>query len=165
MPLPLLVGAVALSAVGTFMSVSAAQASASANRDIAASQQQANQISLRAMEVESRRRQLETIRQGQIAKSQSTAVATAQNAQLGSGLQGGIAQVSGEQNFNLLGLNQNLDLGKEMASVNNRISQDRMSLASAQGLAGWGAGFSGFGNTLTANAGAITRLSGGSGSA
>lgn len=162
MPVPLLIGAVvagtAISAIGTAMSVSASQKAAAANEDIAGQQKQANQIALTGMEVDARRRQLETIRQAQIGRATSTAVATSQNAQLGSGLQGGLSQVTGQSNYNLLGINQNLDLGKEMAAVNNNISNDRISLARAEGMMGFGSGFQTFGNTLVSNASTIGRL-------
>lgn len=156
-----IIGAVAVgvSAVGVGVSMYGSSQQAKANQDIASQQQQANQISLQAMEVESHRRQLETVRQGQIARSQSTAVATSQNAQLGSGLPGAQAQVTGEQNYNMLGLNQNLDLGKEMNTVNNNISQDRMSLASAQGISAFGSGLTSLGNIGVSTFGSYNRLS------
>lgn len=163
MPVPLLIGAVALSAVGTVMNVAASQKAASANAQIAAGQQQANNISLQALQVDAQRRQLETIRRAQVARAQSTAVATSQNAQLGSGLQGAQAQISGESNYNVLGINQNLDFGKEMGAVNQQISQARISLAGAEGMSGWGTGFSSLGNSLFNSYGAATRLAGGFG--
>lgn len=155
------VGALALSTAGTVMSVSASQKAASANASIAASQQQANQISMQAMAVDAQRRQLETIRKAQVARSMSTAVATSQNAQLGSGLQGAQSQISGEANYNVLGINQNLDFGKEMGAVNNQISNARISLAGAEGMMGWGNGLMHIGSSLSSSVGSIGRLSGG----
>lgn len=158
MAISAIVASVAVSAVGVAASVSASSKAASASKDIASAQNDANQLSLQAMQTDARRRQLETIRQAQIARSTSTATAVSQNAQLGSGLQGGYAQISGESNWNVLGVNQNVDFGKEMASINNRITSDRIDMASAQSMAGWGQGLQGFGNLMGNSIGPLGRL-------
>jgi len=158
------VAAVGLSAAGSVVSASAASKSASAQEDVAQSQQQANDLSRQAMELDAHRRQLEVIRQGQVARSMATTNATAQNAQLGSGLQGGYAEVAGMEGTNLLGINQNLTLGEENFNIQNRISQDRMTMAQAGGLAAWGQGLSGLGGSIMSGYGAMSRLSQGWGS-
>lgn len=160
MPPILVIGAaLAISAVGTAVSIAASSKSASANEDIAAQQQQSNAIQQQAMETDAQRRQLEVVRQAQVARATATSSAVSQNAQLGSGLQGGYGQISGEENTNLLGIQQNLQFGREQFAINNQISNDRISLASAQGMSGWGSGLTSIGNTMMSAYGASTRLS------
>lgn len=160
MPPVLVIGAaLAIGAAGTALSISASQKSANANEDIAQQQQNANAINQQAMETDARRKQLEVVRQSQVARSVATTNATSQNAQLGSGLQGGYGQISGEENTNLVGINQNLQFGRQRFAIDNVISSDRMSLASGQGMAGWGSGLSSLSGSIMGAYSAFNRLS------
>lgn len=99
----------------------------------------------KAMMLASRRQQLEIIRNEQRARALALNSAVSQGAQYGSGLQGGLAQVSGDANTNLLGNQQSMQIGQTMYGINNNISKYNLqvseaqtSLSNAQGLASLG---------------------------
>lgn len=140
--------ALGLSAAGTYMSVSGASAAASANQQIAAAQMQQSAVQQKAATLDAKRRTLEDIRNAQKARSVALSNATTQNAQMGSGVEGGFGQVSGQLGTNLVGVQQNLELGRQYASLNDAISMQRMNLASAQSQSAFGSGLQSFGGTL-----------------
>jgi hypothetical protein len=159
------VAGTAVAAVGLQKQVGAAKDAAAANKEVANQQAQQDAIRQKAMENDARRQRLEIIRQAQIAHSQSLTNAVSQNAQLGSGLYGGYGQISGREFTNLLGVDTNLLLGRDMFASNQIINQQRFKLADASSAAATGAGYSSFGNSLLNASGAIGKLSGGFGNA
>jgi hypothetical protein len=74
------------------------------------------------MEVDARRQQLEIIRNQQRGRALGLTTATAQGAQRGSGLQGGYGQISGQTGVNLLGVQQNLQAGRNIFDANSNIT-------------------------------------------
>lgn len=92
-----------------------------------------NEEKRKAMELNARRQQMEIFRNTQRARAQSAAVAVNQGASLGSGLQGGLADVANQGMFNLIGVNQALFTGEKIASYNDLISRDKMKMASLEG--------------------------------
>jgi hypothetical protein len=79
----------------------------------------------KAMELDAKRQQREIIRNQQRARSIALASATAQGARFGSGLQGGYGQISGQSNVNALGIQQNLDIGRNMFNLNSQLANQR----------------------------------------
>lgn len=156
-------GGLGLQAYGTSQSVSAAKQSAQYNQQIAASQQRQEALRQQQMELDARRRQRESIRQAQRARSIALAAANNQGAQFGSGLPGGFGQVSGEMNTQLLGVQQALQLGRENFGESQNISNARYGLAGTQSQAAFGAGLSSLGGALIQSMGQVERLSGGFG--
>lgn len=82
-----------------------------------------------AMELDARRNQMEIIRNQQRGRALALTAATAQGAGRGSGLQGGYGQVSGQSGVNMLGVQQNLEIGRNTFAANNRISDLRVQAA------------------------------------
>src|SRR5688572_12694711 len=119
------VAATALTAVGTAKQYSAAKKTAAANQAIADQEARQEELRRKAMELDARRRQLEIVRNQQRARAASLSAATAQSASHGSGLAGGYGQISGDAGTNLLGVQQNLGIGRDMFSSNMAISQQR----------------------------------------
>ncbi len=108
------------------LSAQGAQASAGIQQSIIGLQQQAQAINFQAMNLVARRQQMEQFRIAQRARAQSLATATAGGAQFGTGLFGANAQTQGQTGFNVLGIQQNLELGREMFNVNAGISQQNI---------------------------------------
>lgn len=106
-----------------------AQKIAGVSQDIAKQEQGINDAKLRQMELEGRRMNVENIRNGQRARAQATNSAVQQGAQFGTGLLGGIAQINDKTNWNILGVNQGLETGRQIGTYNQNISGDKQQLA------------------------------------
>lgn len=103
-------------------SVAAAGASRDINQGIVAQQKDIEATKRQAMEVDARRQQLEIIRNQQRGRALGLTTATAQGASKGSGLQGGYGQISGQTGVNLLGVQQNLQAGRDIFDANSNIT-------------------------------------------
>ncbi len=79
-----------------------------------------------AMELDARRKSLEVVRNQQRARALALTTATAQGAQGGSGLQGGYGQATGQAGTNLMGIQQNLQIGRNIQAFNQGISNNRI---------------------------------------
>lgn len=159
MPLPVIAGiALAGSVIGTGMQVLGASKAAEANKQIAQLEMQQAEQQKKAMELDARRRQLQQIRQAQQARSMALTAATAQGATQSSGLEGAYGQISGGVGTNLLGINQNLEIGRTLFGLSSQIDQQKMSLADAQSLSAFGSGLTSLGGSVMTNLGAINRL-------
>src|SRR5882672_6919476 len=97
-------------AVGAYMGYQAQQGISRAQQNIYADQSAINQQNLMQMKLNARRAQMEVLRNNQRARSMALSSATNQGAAFGSGLQGGLGQIQGMSNTNLLGINQNLKI-------------------------------------------------------
>jgi len=104
----------------------ASATSGAINQQIIALQQQVEGQRRTAMELTGRRDQMEQFRQAQRARSASLVAATGAGSQFGSGLQGAYGQISGQSGVNLLGIRQNLALGRNIFDLNAGISQQQM---------------------------------------
>ncbi len=118
---------------GTSKAVDNSRQIAGVNRGIASDEQQINAQKQQAMELSARRMQLENLRNNQRLRAQATNAATNQGAQFGSGLQGGLAQIEDQSLFNMTGVSQNLEIGRNIFGINTDISQKKMQLADLQG--------------------------------
>src|SRR5260221_3666912 len=131
-----------LSAVGSFMGTQSASQASAINKNIAGLEENINDQHRKAMEIDARRRQMDIIRTNQKAKAMSLAGATNQGASFGSGLAGGQAEVAGQSGVNLLGVDQNLNIGRSIFDINSSISQQRINLADVQGQEATASGIS-----------------------
>jgi len=149
-PLSLALGAVGLGMqiFGGISSAENAQQQAAVSQDIAKQEQSINTIKQQAMVVQARRTNLESIRNAQVASANATAAATSQNAQYGSGLKGGLAQITDQSLFNMQGVNQAVQTGTQIAGINNNISSDKEQLASLGGTAATDQAITSLGGTL-----------------
>lgn len=138
--------------------VDTSQQQAQLNQQISGNEIQINDQRRKAMEIDARRRSLEMIRQQQLANSMGLNNATNQGAQFGSGLQGGYAQNSGQTNSNLLGLQQNLDIGRNIFGYNNTITGLKGQVAGLQGQQATYQGISALGGGLMQSANPMANL-------
>lgn len=133
---------------GTMGQASVFRQAAGVSAGIAADEQQINAQKQQQMVLQSKRMQLENVRNAQRARSQATAAATSQGAQFGSGIEGGKAQITNQAGFNALGVNQNLQIGQNIFGINNDISAKKMQLAQLGGQAATDQGFASLGGSL-----------------
>ena len=94
------------------------------------------------------------IREGISARSLALANATSQGASKGSGLQGGLAQISSSVNRTQQGIKQNEELGLGVFENNRQISRAGAIFSAGQGL-------SSLGGSLVQNYGTFQRIGGG----
>lgn len=136
--------AIAASVAGTLATVAGTVVSAQA-------QTKAERLRKRQADLEVMRRQREIIRQGQLARAQATATAVSQGAEGGSGLQGGLAGISGAVGRQALSLNQNKEIGDDMFKANAQNAR-------GQSIANLGGGLSSFGQGILNNYGTFQRI-------
>lgn len=136
------------------------------------------------MELSAKRSFTESIRQAQAGHATAVATASAQGASFGSGLMGGLAQIAGVANTNLLGTRQQFQMGQQNFGINQDITNERVrqadnasKMADAQGTVAQGggviqqgqgmstaaAGLSSLGGSIVNAAGTFGKLSGGFG--
>lgn len=131
------------------------QEQAAVSRDEARQEQGINDLKQRQMEMDARRQQLEQIRVAQRTASLAQARATEQGAQYGSGLQGGLAQITDQSLVNLTGINQAVEIGRGINTYNQNISADKMKMADLGGQDATAKGISSLGGAIM-KAGPIT---------
>lgn len=137
---------VAVSAVGTIGSMSAA-------REQSAAARRAEQLRERAMDLDAKRRRQEVIRQQEIARANALSVGTSQSMAEGSALEGAYGSISGATGRNALGITQQQEIGAGIFAANR-------DAAAASGAAAMWGGLGSLGGMMVKNAGAIDRLGG-----
>lgn len=85
-------------------------------------EKQVNTQRQQAMELSGRRQQLEVFRNNQRARALGLNAAVSQGAQFGSGLQGGLAGINAQSMVNNQGINQNLEIGRNIFGLDNKIT-------------------------------------------
>lgn len=109
---------------------------------------QLNDQKHQSMLLNNRRAQLEIIRQNQRAQAMAVSSASNQGAMFSSGLAGGLSQVQGQSNLNMLGQNQGFDFGENAFSINRSISGIRNQISESQSRQATDQGISSLGNTV-----------------
>lgn len=165
-PIGLAIGAVGLG-LSLFGGISGFGESQNASRiqgEIAGQEREVNMQRQQAMMMDARRKNLEVIRQSQRDQALATSRATNQGAQFGSGLQGGLGQISGQSNYNALGIDQNLEIGQNIFGFQNRISSLKGQLSNVQSNMATDTGIANLGGTLMSSAAPASRFITGFGS-
>ena len=134
---------------GGMSSASDAKEAAQIQSNIASDEGQLEDQRHIAMELSASRQQTEILRSNQRSRALAINNATSQGAQFGSGLQGGLAQVTDQSLFNLAGVNQNLQIGETMFGINQQITQQKQQLASVQGQEATDQGIASLGGAIT----------------
>lgn len=122
------------------------------------------------MMLTSRRTNLQQMRVAQQKSAQGIAAATNQNAQFGTGLQGGLQGITDQSLTNIQGTNQNTEIGNNIFGIQGQISAQKQNLFALQAsnasvMASLGSntatnqGLMSLGGTLTGSAASIGRLS------
>ena len=131
-------------------------------------EKQVNQQRQQAMELSARRQQLETYRNTQRARAMGLNAAVNQGAQFGSGLAGGQAATTSQGNFNMMGINQNLEIGRNIFGLDNQITdinaKESILKANYQGQQAQDQAWSQLGGSIMGSAGGISNIAGATGS-
>lgn len=101
-------------------------------------QQQAENIRQRQVSLDALRRRRQTIRQALSARSLAISTAGSQGALYGSGLSGGLGQITGQETNQVRDLNQNEDLGNQMFAANRTVTQGNNTSQLGSGLTSLG---------------------------
>lgn len=98
--------------------------------------QQAEKAREQQMNLDVQRKRREAMRQAILARSVALNNATNQNAQFGSGVAGGIAQITGAETRNITGLNQDQKLGAQVFDANRQYAEGGLMAGFGQSLVG-----------------------------
>lgn len=126
--------AMGLSVVGGVISAMGAMKQAKASA-------KAEKLRERMMSLEAMRKRRELVREGVVARAQATSNAVSQGAGEGSALQGGIAQITNQQNRNVLASNQDEKLGHGVFKANRQYAAAGGMIAIGQGISSLGSAF------------------------
>lgn len=130
---------------------------AGVSSDEALQEQGINDAKQASMELSGRRQNLENLRNMQKARAQAVNSATQQGAQFGSGVEGGLAEITNTGLFNISGVNNALETGRTINQFNKNISADRMQMASLGGQQATLQGDQAVNNSITSLGGAIMK--------
>lgn len=119
---------------------------------------QVNDQRRNAMEISAGRQQLENYRNSQRMRAAGVNAVTTQGAQFGSGLQGGLAQNTSQSLFNSQGINQNLEIGRNIFGLNDQISSNKSKISQSQSNQATDQAWSSFGGAVSKNAGTLSNL-------
>lgn len=121
---------------------------------------QVNEQKRTAMELSARRQSMEIFRNNQRARALAINNATNQGASYGnsSGLPGGLAQVADQSTFNLQGINQNLELGRNIFGIDDQISKQKLALSGVQSSMVTDQGIGQLGSSIMGSAGTLGKL-------
>lgn len=161
----------AMSAVGLGMQIygglsgaSVSSQEAKVSQDEAAQEQNINNAKQQAMELQSRRTNVQSMRNAQVAQATATASATSQGAQFGSGLQGGLSQIQAQTYFNMQGVNDATQTGRQINTYNQAISSDKEQMAALGGQAATDQAWSSLGGAMMKSGPMIGQMAKGFGS-
>lgn len=102
----------------------------------------AEDIHKRQMDLQAERDRRGSLRQALIARATATSNATAQGADQGSGLAGGLGSISNQNAQNQQGINQGQQLGTQMFAANRQISRGQTMQSMGGAIQGFGDWFS-----------------------
>lgn len=159
------IAGIGLAGYGLFSGSQNAKKAAGIQKQILAQQQNIEEEKRKAMELDASRRTLETFRNVQRTKSVAQANAVAQGANSSSGLLGGYAQAQGEGNYGLLGIGQNLQIGRSIFDFNKQITGLKQQLADVNASMQVDQGITSLGSAMISNAGGMGKIFSGFGTA
>lgn len=137
-----------LQAFGSFGAAGKAKEAAQINQQIAADERRINDQKRTRMELEGRRMTMQIFRNAQRLRAQATAAAVNQGASKGSGLQGGLGQIQDQAALGFQEISQNLDIGRNIFSLNDDISNQKAKLSTVQSEAATDQSLASLGGTL-----------------
>jgi hypothetical protein len=154
------VGGLAATAIGSGLQFEGASAAAKASQEGIQAQQKAEALRMQAMELDASRKRREMVRMGIVAQGNAVATASNQGALFSSGLEGSKASITEQTAFNLQGVNQNLEIGRNLFGANQDLLKAKSAESSAQATTALGGGIAGLGKSLATNVSSIDRVAG-----
>lgn len=152
------VSGLALNLFGGFSKAAGAKAANAAQQREVQLQLQQEAVRQKYMESDAKRKSLEALRTQQRAQALAINNAVTQGAQFGSGLSGGLAQISGQTNTNLQGISTAVGFGQQMFGINSQISQTKQQQLAGQQQISEGQGLSSLGDTFIKSIGPMHQL-------
>jgi hypothetical protein len=149
---------VGIAGYGAYQSSSSASQSNALQAQSVAIQQEQLALQKKSMELDARRRRRDIIRQNVAARSAALATTVAQGAQFGSALPGAYGGIEGRTGTNLLGIDQNLEIGRDMFGLKSRGAEVSGQIANANSNAASGAAMTSLGGALVTNSGQIAKI-------
>lgn len=161
----LTLGGLGLGIFGTMEQQRLAKDKAEQEQAIATDQQKLEAVKYTAMLTDSRRRQLEIIRNAQRARAMAVSAAVNQGAgaggmNYGSGLPGGIAQIAADAATGQHGIGQQVQFGQQTYSINSDIYAHRWKEAQISGDMATAQGYSALGGALVSAAPSFGKIVG-----
>lgn len=144
---------IGLQGIGLIGQVTGASEQSRLAQEQLALQKQVEQQRQQAMELDASRRKMEIIRNQQRARSMALTVSNSQGASQGSGLAGAYGQISGVTGTNLTGVNENLQIGRNVFGFNSQITDVRSQMAENESQMAMWKGISGLGGSILNNQG------------
>lgn len=132
----------ALTGLATLASIGGAVAGIAGTLISHSAQKKAEKLRATQMKLESQRQRMQVVRDANRQRAVALSVSTAQGSQLGSGLAGANARITGQQNSLTLGINQGEEIGMGLFKANSQDAAGRM--------------ISGLGNGLSSLAGSMS---------
>lgn len=142
------ISSLALQLGGAGASFAGASQKAAAQKQQIMLEQKAEEQRRLYMEDDARRKEMEIVRNQQRARAIALTNSTSQGASFGSGLQGGYGQIAGQSGVNMLGVNQNLEIGRNLFGINSQISQQKILQGQGASEMATGQGLSALGSSL-----------------
>lgn len=147
-----------LQIAGGLGQASSAKEIARVSNDKAQHEMQINTMKQQQIRLEAQRMQMQDTRNMQRSRAMALNAATSQGAQYGSGLQGGLAEVTNQGLFNIQGVRQALQTSEAVYGQNQFITQDNAKIASLQGDASTSQGISSVGGSIMKSAPGLGQL-------
>lgn len=143
------IAGLATSLFGGISGAHVASQEAQVSGNIAQQEGTENNLNQQLMNIQSRRAQLQTMRNTQKARAYGIQAGATQTGSLtGSGVQGGQASSADQGIFGLNGINETTGINNQLFGINNNITQDKMQLASLGGQAATDQGIQSLGGAL-----------------
>jgi hypothetical protein len=130
-----------IAAAGLATSIGATAYGVVAQKQSIKAQEKAENARQKAANLDSLRRQRAVVRESQQQRALAVANATAQGAEGSSGLAGALGGISGQANTNIVGIEQQRQLGNEVFAANRAGFRASSAGATAEGLASLGGAF------------------------
>jgi hypothetical protein len=121
-------------------------------------QQQGQVLQQQQNQVNATRQQRQMIREGIVARANATTTSTNQGSQLGSGLEGALAQDSAQVASNVGAVGQNVAFGNASLALKRQSTNALQDAAAGGAMASLGSGLSSLGGGILKNAGQIERI-------
>lgn len=156
-PLTLGIGAIGLGMqlFGKFGASEDAEKLAELEKKQAGVEMNINKQKKQQMELNSRRSLLEIYRNTQRLRAQAVQAGVNQGASSGSGLQGGLGQITNQGFYNALGVNQNLEIGRNIFGLNDQMSEIKMQMSDVKTSLSENQGWASLGGSILGSAGTI----------
>ena len=148
----------AVAGFGAYEQYQGQKRASDSSQQVVDAQQAIEKQRLKQARLDAERKKRELVRQQIAARQFALSTTTNQGANYGSGLAGAYGGISGRTNVNELGVNQNLEIGTNIAGYNSDIFNAYRSSAAAGATTALGGGLETIGGAILRNAGQLAQI-------